>query len=69
MNRARPNDLRIALQCAQTFVNSGIDFVCIPIIDNDDKHKLRTQADAAIEKLIELTEHEEKIFNDEHPRP
>lgn len=60
MNRANPHDLRIALQCAQAFVNSGIDFVCIPIIDNADKHKLRVQADAALENLIELTENEEK---------
>lgn len=40
MNRASPVELRKAINMAQAFVQGGIDFVAIPVLNDEDKARL-----------------------------
>ena len=40
MNRASPVELRKALESANLYVKSGIDFVCVPVTSSADKTAL-----------------------------
>ena len=40
MNRASPVELRKAISMAQAFVQGGIDFVAIPVLNDEDKATL-----------------------------
>ncbi len=51
MNRANPADLRAALALANTLARVGIDFVPIPVIDQDDKNELAMAVQARLAKM------------------
>ncbi|MFP2768079.1 hypothetical protein [Oceanisphaera sp. KMM 10153] len=48
VQRANPADLRNALSVAQTLANAGIDFVPVPVADNESKAHLVEMATASL---------------------
>ena len=55
MNRASPVDLRKAKYLVEEFVRAGIDFVPIPVIDQDDKNELAMDLQRRLEKIEKET--------------
>lgn len=51
MNRASPVELRKALETARVFATAGFDFVCIPVVNNEDKAALLLDVMRRLEKL------------------
>ena len=51
MNRAHPTDLRKALEIANALMKAGIDFVPIPVIDQDDKNELAMDLQRRLEQI------------------
>ena len=51
MKRADPADLRKAKYLVEEFVRAGIDFVPIPVIDQDDKNELAMDLQRRLEQL------------------
>ena len=51
MNRANPVELRKALELAHAFVLAGIDFVPIPVVDQDDKNELAMDLQRRLEQI------------------
>ena len=51
MKRANAVDLRKAKYLVEEFVRAGIDFVPIPVIDQDDKNELAMDLQRRLEKL------------------
>lgn len=51
MNRANPADLRKAKYLVEEFVRAGIDFVPIPVIDQDDKNELAMDLQRRLEQI------------------
>lgn len=59
MNRASPVDLRRELSAAQVLARTGILFVPIPVLNEDDHAALRADVIKRMEQIIETTEHQE----------
>lgn len=59
MRRASPAALRHALETAHFYTKSGIDFVCVPVLDEADKTNLTNQAQFRIEEMLEQAEAQE----------
>ena len=51
MKRASPADLRKAKYLVDDFVRAGIDFVPIPVIDQDDKNELAMDLQRRLERI------------------
>lgn len=51
MKRASPVDLRKAKYLVDDFVRAGIDFVPIPVIDQDDKNELAMDLQRRLERI------------------
>jgi hypothetical protein len=60
MKRASPVQLRQALEVANTLVKHGINFVCVPVIDEADAVNLASQAAQRLERLAYIAEAQEK---------
>ncbi|MBV4552301.1 DUF1382 family protein [Pseudomonas sp. SWRI102] len=60
MKRASPVQLRQALEVANTLVKHGINFVCIPVIDEADAANLASQAAERLERMALIAEAQEK---------
>lgn len=56
MNRASPVDLRKAIEVANAYINAGILFVPMPVLNEADLHILAQQASERLEQIIEETE-------------
>ena len=55
MKRANAVDLRKAKYLVEEFVRAGIDFVPIPVIDQDDKNELAMDLQRRLEKIEKET--------------
>ena len=51
MKRADPADIRKAKYLVEEFVRAGIDFVPIPVIDQDDKNELAMDLQRRLEQI------------------
>ena len=51
MKRADPADLRKAKYLVEEFVRAGIDFVPIPVIDQDDNNELAMDLQRRLEQI------------------
>lgn len=51
MKRADPADLRKAKYLVDEFVRAGIDFVPIPVIDQEDKNELAMDLQRRLEQI------------------
>lgn len=51
MKRADPADLRKAKYLVDEFVRAGIDFVPIPVVDQDDKNELAMDLQRRLEQI------------------
>ena len=51
MKRASPIDLRKAKYMVEEFVRAGIDFVPIPVVDQDDKNELAMDLQRRLEQI------------------
>lgn len=51
MKRANAVDLRKAKYLVEEFVRAGIDFVPIPVIDQDDKNELAMDLQRRLEQI------------------
>lgn len=60
MKRASPVQLRQALEVAHALVKHGINFVCIPVIDEADAVNLAGQAAQRLERLMYVDKAQEK---------
>jgi len=58
MNRARPVELRKALEVANAYAKAGIDFIPMPVLDGKHKNDLIQQADNTLEDLAKMAEDE-----------
>ncbi len=56
MNRATPVTLRGSLEAARTFAKAGIDFICVPVLNESDRIDLVNQAAGRFEQLIQQAE-------------
>lgn len=56
MKRANPAQLRQSLEMANTLVKYGIQFVCIPVVDEADGINLAHQAGERFERLALIAE-------------
>ena len=55
MKRADPADLRKAKYLVEEFVRAGIDFVPIPVVDQDDKNELAMDLQRRLEQIEKET--------------
>lgn len=53
MNRCNPAEMRKNLQVVEQFKNAGIDFVPVPVRDEDHKNELIAQVAEILQELIE----------------
>lgn len=51
MKRANAADLRKAKYLVDEFVRAGIDFVPIPVVDQDDKNELAMDLQRRLERI------------------
>ncbi|MDQ0124678.1 hypothetical protein J2W17_003632 [Pseudomonas lini] len=56
MKRASPVQLRRSLEVASALVKHGINFVCMPVVDEADGVNLASQASERLERLAVLAE-------------
>lgn len=59
MKRASSVDLRKAKYLVEEFVRAGIDFVPIPVIDQDDKNELAMDLQRRLEQIEKETSNEQ----------
>ncbi len=59
MNRASPTDLRKCVQLANTYVQAGILFVPMPVLNAADHVGLASQANQRLEQLAQEAEAQE----------
>lgn len=59
MKRASSVDLRKAKYLVEEFVRAGIDFVPIPVIDQDDKNELAMDLHRRLEQIEKDTSNEQ----------
>ena len=55
MKRASPVELRKAKYLVKEFVRAGIDFVPIPVVDQDDKNELAMDLLRRLERIEKET--------------
>ena len=55
MKRASPVELRKAKYLVEKFVRAGIDFVPIPVVDQDDKNELAMDLLRRLERIEKET--------------
>ena len=60
MKRATPVQLRKALEAAKALAEHGINFVCIPVVDEADGANLVNQAADRLERMALIAEATEK---------
>lgn len=60
MNRASPLQLRKALEIANVMAKTGINFVCMPVVDESDYQNLLSKSEARLERIIAIAESSEK---------
>lgn len=60
MKRASPVQLRQSLEVAHALAKHGIQFVCVPVIDEADAMNLAGQAAQRLERLAYIAEAQEK---------
>lgn len=60
MNRASPVQLRKALEIANQLVSSGVNFVCMPVVDEADYANLLDQSMSRLERIAVVAESREK---------
>jgi hypothetical protein len=56
MLRANPAELRKAAQTANVLVRAGVNFVCMPALDDADMASLRAESLRRIEQLADQAE-------------
>ncbi|KAA8712926.1 DUF1382 family protein [Pseudomonas cannabina] len=61
MNRAKPAQLRQALELANTYTKAGIRFVCMPVVDEADGMNLNSQAQQRLERIALIAESAERL--------
>lgn len=59
MKRASPVDLRKAKYLVEEFVRAGIDFVPIPVVDQNDKNELAMDLQRRLEQIEKETSNEQ----------
>lgn len=59
MKRASSVDLRKAKYLVEEFVRAGIDFVPIPVVDQDDKNELAMDLQRRLEQIEKETSNEQ----------
>lgn len=59
MKRASSVDLRKAKYLVEEFVRAGIDFVPIPVVDQDDKNELAMDLQRRLEQIEKDTSNEQ----------
>ena len=60
MKRATPVQLRKALEAANGLAKQGINFVCMPVVDEADGANLAIQAVNRLERVVLIAEAAEK---------
>lgn len=60
MKRATPVQLRKALEVAKALAEHGINFVCMPVVDEADGANLVGQAADRLERMVLIAEAAEK---------
>ncbi|WP_394060599.1 DUF1382 family protein [Alcaligenes sp. WGS1538] len=60
MNRASPIDLRRAMEVAQELTRAGIEFVCMPVLSDQDKAVLLAQQAGRLGKMLQEAIDKEK---------
>jgi hypothetical protein len=61
MNRASPVQLRKSLELAHAFAKDGVNFVCIPVVDEADHANLAGQAQERLERIAVIVESKERM--------
>lgn len=61
MNRASPAQLRKSLEVASAFAKAGINFVCVPVVDEADHANLASQAIKRMERIAVIAESKERM--------
>lgn len=61
MNRANPVQLRKSLEVAHAFAKAGINFVCMPVVDEADHSNLASQAIERMERIAVIAESKERL--------
>ncbi|TLG88740.1 DUF1382 family protein [Pseudomonas edaphica] len=56
MKRASPAQLRQSLEVANALVKHGIQFVCMPVVDESDHANLASQAADRLERMALIAE-------------
>lgn len=59
MNKATPEDVRQAQQAVQVLIDAGLDFVPIPVMDEDHKVALFNYGGDVLEHMAVTAEKEE----------
>lgn len=60
MQRAKPAELRKAMESANVMMRAGILFVAMPVLDEQDLATMRGESIKRLERIIEITESEEE---------
>lgn len=61
MNRARPVDLRKAMEVAQAYLKAGLWFVPVPVLNDKDFNGLVKQSDARLTLIEQDGEHADDL--------
>lgn len=56
MDRASPQDLRVANETARLFTKAYIDFVCVPVLSPEDKKSLIKDVEQRLSLAAENSE-------------
>ena len=60
MKEVHPSEVRKSLEIVQSLKTAGIDFVPIPVLDENDKSQLTARLMNRLETILETAENEEK---------
>lgn len=60
MKKASPVQLRKALEIANQMVKTGVNFVCMPVVDEADYQNLVDQSVSRLERIVSIAESSEK---------
>lgn len=61
MSRASPAQLRKSLEVASAFAKAGINFVCMPVVDESDHQSLADQAIERMQRIAVIAESKERM--------
>ncbi len=59
MMRASPIDLRKAMEVARELTRAGVEFVCMPVLNDEDRVKLLTQQCWRMANILKQAEEDE----------